>query len=99
MLERGKQIDVPTKVKEPQMYLIARSSSSDAEQALYDEDRFFDLLTLKDAVTTPEGIKIKDVLRFFHGDSPAAQFESGHSRGGNYICTACSMKANAFDDL
>ena len=99
MIERGTQIDVPTKVEEPQMYLLARSGSSDAEQALYDHDRFIDLLTLKEGVTTPEGIEINDVLRFFHGDSPAAQFESGHSRGGHYICTACTMNANAFDDL
>ena len=75
MLGRGKQIDVPTKTEEPQMYLLARSSSSDGEQALYDEDRFFDLLTLKDVITTPEGIEIKDAFRFFHGDSPVAIVE------------------------
>ena len=28
------------------------------------------------------GIKVFDVLRFFHGDGPAQQFEAGNSIGG-----------------
>ena len=43
MLERGLQVDVSTKIEEPKMYVLAKSSSSDAEQGLYNDDCFIDL--------------------------------------------------------
>ncbi|XP_066924658.1 uncharacterized protein [Clytia hemisphaerica] len=33
-----------------------------------------------------DGIELKDKLRFFQGDHPELQFESGNSIGGNYPC-------------
>ena len=92
-------MDVPSVVEEPHLYLLARSGSSDAEQAMYNEERFLDLLTLGQKVTTPDGIEIRDVLRFFHGDSPAVQFECGHNRAGHYICTSCTASVSKFDDI
>ena len=99
MPQRGVNIDVPTIVEEPQLYLVARSGSSDAEQAMYNEERFLDLLTLQNKISTPDGIAIADVLRFFHGDSPAAQFECGQNCAGHYICTACTASVSKFDDI
>ena len=40
-----------------------------------------------------------DVLRFFHGDGPAQQFEAGNSIGGNYCCVGCGVKCDRIDDI
>ena len=48
---------------------------------------------------TSEGLVITDVLRFFHGDGPAQQFEAGHSKGGNYCSFGCGAQSTYFDDL
>ena len=64
---------------------------------MYNEERFLDLLTLGQNITTPDGIEIRDLLHFFHGDSPAAQFECGHNRAGHYICTSCTASVSEFD--
>ena len=66
---------------------------------MYNEERHLDLLTLGQKVTIPDGVVIQDVLRFFHGDSPAAQFECSHNRAGHYICTSCTASVSEFDDV
>ena len=48
---------------------------------------------------TSEGLVITDVLRFFHGDGPAQQLETGHSIGGNYCSFGCGAQSTLFDDL
>ena len=45
------------------------------------------------------GTKILDVLRFFHGDGPAQQFEAGNSVGGAYFCVGCGVNWNRVDDI
>ena len=42
---------------------------------------------------------ITDVVRFFHGDGPAQQFEAENKVGGHYPCVACDAKSSCFDDL
>ena len=42
--------------------------------------------------------KIKDTLRFFTGDHPAAQFEQGTKQGGTFKCGACGCKESMFGD-
>ena len=32
-------------------------------------------------------------MRFFHGDSPARQFECGQQKGGNFYCSGCGARA------
>ncbi|XP_065645686.1 uncharacterized protein LOC136076144 [Hydra vulgaris] len=32
-------------------------------------------------------------MRFFKGDGPAAQFEAGQQKGGNYVCWVCDINA------
>ena len=50
-------------------------------------------------MVTSDGFAIEDVLRIFYGDSPAAQFECGQNRAGQYICTSCTAGVSNFDDL
>ena len=50
-------------------------------------------------VETSKGEKVNDVVRFFHGDGPEQQFESGEQRGGNAGCTACSGDVRRYRDL
>ena len=38
-------------------------------------------------------------MRLFEGDSPARQFEAGQQKGGNYVCTACSVHSNLISSL
>lgn len=45
------------------------------------------------------GIPVSDVLRFFYGDGPAAQFEAGHKQGGPYCCTGCVAQSGRFADI
>ncbi|XP_078617060.1 uncharacterized protein LOC144885158 [Branchiostoma floridae x Branchiostoma japonicum] len=79
-------ISVQSKVEQPQIYIIARSSSSDAEQLLYSETRRDDLPSLALPVKSQDGREYNDILRFFKGDNPARQFEIGQQRGGHYPC-------------
>ena len=54
-----------------------------------------DLQVLKTTAGTP----VVDVLRFFHGDGPAQQFEAGHKIGGKYSCVGCGALTSRFDDF
>ena len=40
-----------------------------------------------------------DVVRFFYGDGPAAQFEAGHKQGGTFCCTGCGADSGRFSDI
>ena len=58
--------------------------------------------SLKDVdipLETATGGQLYDVLRFFHGDGPAQQFEAGNKIGGNYPCVGCEAHTGRFDDL
>ena len=39
------------------------------------------------------------VLRFFHGDGSAQQFEAGNKIGGNYPCVGCEAHSGGLDYL
>ena len=45
------------------------------------------------------GHKVTDVIRFFHLDGPAQQFESGNTVGRKYSCVSCSAGSDRMDDL
>ena len=47
---------------------------------------------------TRTGTPVSDVVRFFYGDGPAAQFEAGHKQGGTYCCTGCGADSSRFSD-
>lgn len=50
-------------------------------------------------LTLSGGMKVRDIVRFFHGDGPAQQFEAGNSIGGNYSCIGCGVKSDRVDDI
>jgi hypothetical protein len=42
---------------------------------------------------------VYDVVRFFYGDGPAAQFEAGHKQEGTYCCVGCGADSGRFSDI
>ena len=95
----GVRVDVPTLVEHPEIHIIARSGSSLSDQSLFNMCRQECLQGLSDTICTKDGIPIRDVVRFFHGDGPAQQFEAGHKVGGTYSCVGCGSKTERFDDF
>ena len=95
----GETVDIQQEVVSPELYLIARSSSSDLEQLCYIDTRVECLLELAEKITTSYEIPTTDVMRFFHGDSPARQFECGQKKGGHYYCSVCSVSAKRVFEL
>ena len=91
--------DVPTVVEDPQIHILGRSTSSLSDQAEFIESRRECLLGLSQELTTKAGIPVNDVMRFFHGDGPAMQFEAGNKIGGYYSCVSCEAHSSRFDDL
>lgn len=43
-------------------------------------------------------LQVRDSLRFFIGDHPAAQFEQGTKQGGTYKCGKCGCQEFLFSD-
>ena len=86
-------------IEEPEIHVIALSSSSPEDQAALISDRKECLKELTLKLTTQDGIEITDRLFFFLGDKPAAQFERDTQQGGYYKCGSCGCHANVMDDL
>ena len=68
-------VNVQSIVEQPNLYILAKFPSND-QQLMYTETRMEDIQTLKEP-SLANGIPIKDKLRVFKGDAPAAQFEAG----------------------
>ena len=96
---KGVNIDVPTVVEEPQVHIFGRSSSSLDDQSQFIECRRECLLQMGEVLHTKAGIPIHDVMRYFHGDGPAMQFEAGNKVGGHYSCVGCQAQTSRFSDL
>jgi len=45
-------------------------------------------------IKTTNGVEIKDIMRFFYGDSPSREFESRQQKGGHYYCSGCGAHAD-----
>ena len=95
----GMNIDVVNVVERPEIHIIARSGSADCDQMAYSKSRVECLLEIDSSIKTQSGQPITDIVRFFHGDHPAQQFEAGNARGGNYPCVTFSTHRGLFDDL
>ena len=83
MEEQGKaNVDVQSLVQRPQVYILARCGSSEAEQIayMYINTKKVCLEGLKNKVVTSNSIQITDVMRLFHGDGPQQEFESGEQK-------------------
>ena len=99
ILERNLNINALNLIEKPEIHIIARSGSAEADQMAYSESRVECLLEMDSVIETSSGKPISDTLRFFHRDHPARQFEAGNNRGGNYPSTTCSTHRDRFDDL
>lgn len=95
----GEKIDVQATIERPSLYMICAGSSTHEDQAALLQDRIDCLHSLTDEITTSNGFKITDKLRFFVGDHPAQQFERGTQQGGTFKCGGCGVRADMMDDL
>ena len=57
------------------------------------------MLEMGAPISLANGVVVTDIVRFFHGDGPAQQFEAGHFIGGNYCCVGCGAHSSCFDDV
>lgn len=76
---KGVRIDVPALLNEAEVHILGRSSSSLQDQLAFIETRRESLKDIKEKVCTSNGVEVIDVVRFFYGDGPAAQFNSLHA--------------------
>lgn len=66
-------------VEKPEIHLLAHSESTDVEQMMYNEPRTETFLDMDTTIATLN-YQVTDIVRFFHGDAPARQFEAGNKR-------------------
>ena len=92
-------LDVPALVEKPHIYILGRCSAKEVEQLAYIDTRRECLDQLPNNLQTSKGTPVMDVMRFFHGDGPEQQFESGEQRGGNNGCSGCSGDSRRYCDL
>lgn len=96
---KGIDIDVPTTVEKPETHIIGRSSSSTQDQLMFIGIRKECLQQMRNTLKTMAGVEIRDIIRFFYGDGPAAQFEAGHKQGGAFCCVGCGAHSGRFADI
>ena len=98
-IQQGSEINIQAYIEEPEIHIIALSSSSLEDQAALISDRLECIKELTKQITTKNGITVTDKLFFFTGDKPAAQFECGTQQGGYYKCGSCGCRSTRMDDL
>ncbi|CAB4002167.1 Hypothetical predicted protein [Paramuricea clavata] len=98
-MKTKRKVDIQTIVESPEVYIVARSSSSDVEQLSYIETRVECLEEISLPLPNENGEEIIDIMRFFHGDNPAQQYECGQQKGGHYYCSVCGVHANRVYEL
>ena len=91
--------DIQAYVEEPEICMIAISSSSINDQVALIADRMNCIKEMNVELCTENGISIMDRLMFFYGDKPAVQFERGTQVGGYYPCGSCGAHHSRFDDF
>ena len=91
-------IDVQSEIEQPEIHMLALSSSSIEDQAALLPERVACLHDLSTTIKASNGVPITDRLHFFIGDKPAAQFERGTQIGGTYKCGGCGCKDTMMDD-
>ena len=89
----GIDINVQADIEKPHIHILTKTSSSIEDQLLHSSTRLECIKGLDIELEISNGHKIIDKLRFFHGDDPSAQLETGKQKGGNYFCPICPIKA------
>ena len=96
---KGK-VDVSTIVETPHIYIMGRCNSSEAEKIAYSETCREDLMELGEKLITEKGNEVVDVMRFFKGDTPEQQFETGEIHCGKTCgCGTCDALPSRWSDL
>ena len=98
MSQKGVQIDVPTIVETPEVHILGKSSSLE-DQRMFTDCCRDSLSDFSETIHTSAGIPVNDIVRFFHGDGPAQQFEASNKIGGYHCCVGCDAHSTRFDDL
>ena len=91
--------DVQSIIERPELHILGRSSSSLEDQALFNQCHLDCIKELAAPISTSTGVPLKDILRFFHGDGPAQQYEAGNSVGGRYPCVDCGVESTSIHTL
>ena len=89
----GIDINVQADIEKPHIHILTKTSSSIEDQLLHSSTRLECIKGLDTELEISNGHKFIDKLRFFHGDDPSAQLETGKQKGGNYFCPICPIKA------
>ena len=80
---KGGSWNVQEIVEKPSVYIFARADDSILEKLSYVETRAEDIKNLS-LPTEINGQTVIDILRFFQGDHPEIQYESGNQQGGHF---------------
>ena len=91
--------DIQSYTEEPEVHVLALSSSIIEDQTALVSDRLSCIATLSTKLTSSKGVPVKDRLVFFCGDKPTAQFERGAQQGGEFPCETCGCRASHMDDF
>lgn len=97
-LKTGKKVNIQAIIEEPEIYMLAPSTSSGSDQLALISDRLEDLADLDVPCISINGAYIYDTMRFFCGDKPAQQFEQGTQVGRTYKCGGCGCKDHLIQD-
>lgn len=96
---KNTNIDVPAILQQAEVHILGWSSSSTEDQLMFIEARRECLKELREKVCTENSVEVIDIVRFFSGDCPAAQFGAGNKQGGTYCCTSCGADSGRFSDI
>ena len=94
----GVLVNIQAIVKNPFLYILARSPSTD-QRLLYSDERLADILKIKKPIQTPDGVPIYDTVRDFNGDYPPSQFEVRQQKGGNYACHGSYINSHCIKSI
>ena len=94
----GKTLDVQETIEQPQIYIFVRCPGS-TELTAYSNTRMEDVEELKTPIVFDKAVDVYDIMRFFEGDGPSCQFESGQQKGGNYFCWICGISHDRTTDF
>ena len=94
----GKNIDVQAQIEKPQLYIIAKCPSNE-QQLLYINTRNEDNKLLQTPTIVKDNIELNDIMKFFHGDGPACEFEAGQQKGGDHPCWVCPINMTMSNDI
>ena len=87
-------------VEDPEVYIFARCRDTIVDKLMYSDARLEDLLASQENIEDEENnMKVRDVIRFFNGDHPELQSESGQQMGGHYPCNGCDVPACDFNKI